>query len=316
MKEKKVDVLVIGDNNLDITTKVEEEIILGNIIFGEAPEVLPGGTGLNVAIAIKKLGLNVGFITSLSSSIIGQSIKNYLEEKDIDIKCSQLTSKKAGVVLEAISTTNKPTFIALIGGCSNTQISKKYIDENYISQAKNIFITGAIIFEEETFKALQAAIDIAKRNKIKIFFDPNIRILDPVIWNEKKKYFLEIIKQCDVAMPNELEIQMLFGNVNETDIKKYCDKENIELWITRGEKGSSYYNKGKKIDFPIYDVEVLDGHGAGDCYDGALIYGYQKIGAINDIGRIASIASGISVSRIGTAGSCPSRKEVEKILNS
>lgn len=313
MKES-LDIIVVGDNNLDITNKLNEDVLSPAFIKGNAPTAKPGGTGLNVAVALKNFELNVGYITSFGNDIVGECIKSYITGKGIDVKNSKKIEKNTGIIVSVMKNDNSNIVLALTNNSAFYYLKDSDIEEEYIKTAKGVFISGAIIYEETTFTAIQKIIEIAKKNNVKVFFDPNIRIFNKSLFASTRQHFVEILEKCDVFMPNEMELKMIFDRDDIDFAKTYCDSKETTLWIKKGEKGSEYYSKGESIEFPIYATQAIDTLGAGDCYDGALIFGYSKFNEVKDMGRFASIAAGISVSRRGSSGSYPSLDEITEIF--
>jgi len=313
-KNSEFDVIVIGDNNVDLVTNIGGFPYRGGCSYGVSPFFSPGGSALNTAVGLKKLGLKVGFITCFGNCTNGKFIRDFLLETKIDISCTKSVEYSNGMVICIISDDDgERTFFALRKNCADTHLVPGDIKEEYIKKASFLFITGVPFFEENTTnKAIEEAVNIAKRNRIKIFFDPNLRLENKNITQEKKNEIKSFLKSCDVFMPSEDEMELLFDNVKEKEINKFFDNNRIEIWLKQGKKGSIYYSNGKKIKFKPHQVNVVDTTGAGDSYNSAVMYGYIKLKDINEIGKIASIASSITVSRKGSSISFP---DINEILN-
>ena len=73
------------------------------------------------------------------------------------------------------------------------------------------------------------------------------------------------------------------------------------LIVTRGNKGSHIFSKGKKHDIPCAKAESLaDPTGCGDAYRGGLLFAIAKGLDWPTAGRIASLMGALKIERPGT----------------
>ncbi len=93
--------------------------------------------------------------------------------------------------------------------------------------------------------------------------------------------------------------------------KKLKEMFNNEVVITLEDKGCFYNNE----IINSVKIKSVDSTGAGDIFHGALTYylasGYDAINAL----KLANYAGAISVSRIGTRNSIPTKEEMEAVYN-
>jgi D-beta-D-heptose 7-phosphate kinase/D-beta-D-heptose 1-phosphate adenosyltransferase len=125
-----------------------------------------------------------------------------------------------------------------------------------------------------------------------------------------------------VITPNHYEAQRAAGmeitdendllHVGEILLKKY----NFQaLLITRGEEGMSLFKRGAQIThtfFPAQAKEVYDVTGAGDTVIGVLALGLAAKANLEEATRLANMAAGIVVGKVGTA--TVSQEELKQVL--
>lgn len=88
-------------------------------------------------------------------------------------------------------------------------------------------------------------------------------------------------------------------------MKKYCDI----IIVTKGEKGSTIYEK-KRIDIPVIPPkEVVDPTGAGDAYIAGFLYKFIKGEDIEKCGLFASSSASLILEGLGCS-KIPTEKEV------
>ena len=94
-------------------------------------------------------------------------------------------------------------------------------------------------------------------------------------------------------------------NVNE------CARLKNEIVITLEDKGCFYDNQ----IIPSIKLKTIDSTGAGDIFHGAFTYYLSRDYDIINVLKLANYAGAISVSRIGTRNSIPTKEEMEAVYN-
>lgn len=132
--------------------------------------------------------------------------------------------------------------------------------------------------------------DASGRVVFKRWFDPDIlRDIDIVVFSEE-----------DIREAPELERE--FAGAVE------------HLFVTRAERGGTYYHRGQPIPFSAPAVEQLHPTGAGDIFASTLLAGFSRLnGDMLAATRAAARLAAISVTRVGL-DSAPTAAEVERAL--
>ena len=84
--------------------------------------------------------------------------------------------------------------------------------------------------------------------------------------------------------------------------------------ITLGSRGVYVNEDGKSEIVPAYKVNAIDTTGAGDAFNGGLLTALSEGKTISEAARFANALAAISVQRIGTTPSMPTRAEIDKFL--
>ncbi len=79
-------ILVLGSSNVDFILRIPRFPNPGETILGENLVTVYGGKGANQAIAAKRLGGKVSFITKLGNDPYGESYRKYFIENALDLK--------------------------------------------------------------------------------------------------------------------------------------------------------------------------------------------------------------------------------------
>lgn len=128
-------------------------------------------------------------------------------------------------------------------------------------------------------------------------------IVDPKGKNWKK------YSGADLITPNTKELGDIIGHaVPNEDHEIECAAQEIihrynlsALLVTRSEKGMSLISDTQILHLPTHSQEVFDVSGAGDTVVAALSLALTQGEKITEAMRIANVAAGIVVQKIGTA---------------
>ena len=130
-----------------------------------------------------------------------------------------------------------------------------------------------------------------------------IHLCKLVKWVACSKDFAEEVTGIDVDYNNIATIKEIYQK-----LKNLFDNEIV---ITLEDKGCFYKDEIIKS----VRLKTIDSTGAGDIFHGALTYylarGYDAYNAL----RLANYAGAISVSRVGTRNSIPTKEEMEAVYN-
>src|SRR5690242_8802476 len=78
------DIVVLGSANIDLVVRQPRLPEPGETMFGSEFLTVPGGKGLNQAIAAARSGADVGFLGAVGRDAFGEQIRRILEADGID----------------------------------------------------------------------------------------------------------------------------------------------------------------------------------------------------------------------------------------
>lgn len=131
-------------------------------------------------------------------------------------------------------------------------------------------------------------------NNISFIFDPGQMI---IAFN--KFELIDLFSNSYVSIFNDYEMQ-LFTDRTGISIDKAAEMVDY-LIITLGSKGSSIYHHGNKHEIPAAKpINTDDPTGAGDAYRSGIILGLINNWEIEQMGKVAALASVYTVEKYGT----------------
>jgi sugar/nucleoside kinase (ribokinase family) len=119
----------------------------------------------------------------------------------------------------------------------------------------------------------------------------------------------EVLRHIDIVVFSEEDI------VEAPDLEAAFAQVTRHLFVTRAEKGGTYYHLGQPFHYDTPQVEVMNPTGAGDVFAASLLASLPIFD--NDFYRavkVAAVLAALSTTRVGLA-SAPSPEEVQHVLD-
>ena len=300
-------ILVLGSSNVDLIVKVPRFHEPGETIIGENLVTVFGGKGANQAIASKRLGGKVTFITKLGEDHYGQAYREYLIKNSFDRK-SILNDKQLPTGIALIELNPKGENRIIVSPGANGSLSENNLEKlRSLWKGINLFVTQL----EIPLPTVRMGLRIAKDHGALTLLNPSPPI----------RLSSNMLSLIDFLVPNELEAEYLTGlrMKRKEDVQKMAkrllDMGPRNVVITLGPKGLFFKNRTEEIWMDAFSVKVIDTTAAGDAFIGALACGLSDNRPIREVLRLANGAGALAATKLGAQPSLPLRKEVEVFLS-
>jgi ribokinase len=299
-------ILVLGSSNVDLILRVPRFHQPGETIRAENLTTVFGGKGANQAIASKRLGAEVTFITKLGDDHYGKSYRRYLIEKGLNPK-SILTDKKIPTGMAFIELDSKGENRIIVSPGSNSSLSVDDLRRcSPLFRKIKVFVTQL----EIPIETVTMGLKMAKRYGALTLLNPS----------PSRPLSTEILSLTDFLVPNELEAQALTGLKmrKDQDLSRIAGRllkmgvKNVV--ITLGPKGLFFKNRDEEIRMKAFRVKAVDTTAAGDAFMGAHAYGLAGGRQIREALMFANAAGALATTKLGAQPSLPFRKEIETFI--
>jgi ribokinase len=313
-------IAVLGSANMDLVVRQARLPEPGETIFGSAFTTVPGGKGLNQAVAAARLGGSVDFLGAVGSDTYGSELRALLASE--------------GIRTDGLATAEGPTGTAHIsvvdsGENSIVVVSAANATIEQLTDAQRETITAAsylVMQCELPIPALVEGIAVAKAAGA-------FTVLTPAPVMPLPAGFLASV---DLVVPNQIEAIELTGEADPVHAAEVLSSDGRWAIVTLGSEGSVVAHDGTVLGLaPARPVKAVDTTGAGDTFVGALVArlaARDSAGAAGAAGegasarvtvsetdmieavRWATVASSVSVTRAGATSSMPTYDEVAAVL--
>lgn len=296
-------VIVVGSINMDITARTDKLPDTGETVAARSVEYLPGGKGLNQAVAAAKIGTTVVLAGCLGSDSFADELASFVRRHKIDVSCLRRSEKNSGIALITVDERGQNTIVVAPG--SNADVCPEDVKKLPVSPGDVVVCQFEI-----PPAAVAAAFAKARRYGARTILNPSPVCPIPD----------EIFRNTDILIVNETELAFLSReNVDEnTPAEKIADaaeklKTDAEqtVIVTLGSRGALVAGSKDMLFVDSYKVPAVDTVGAGDCFAGVFA---AKLAEGKDVGenvKTAARAAAVCVTRKGAAPAMPDAGELE-----
>ena len=269
-----------------------------------------GGSFYNTAIALGRLGLDVGLFAGISTDFFGDSLREGLKASHVSLK--YLRMKDLHTTLAMVKLTDGHARYSFIDDASAGRNLVK-ADLPKLPKSVTALHFGSLSLSSEpcgsTYEMLM------KRNaKTRVIcLDPNIR---PTVIKDKRKLLARLARfnaMADILKISDEDVKWMTGwDDLAKAAKSFLRKGAKVVAITRGGEGCHIATKRFAFDLQAPKVTVADTVGAGDTFTAGFLAALSQADLLNKkalsaIGEIelrvaaefAMKAAAVTVSRVG-----------------
>jgi len=302
-------IIVFGGANVDFIIKSSRfpkaKGVVGNGVFSQ----MSGGTGVNHTVAIGKAGGKPIFIGALGTDIYADKLQLKMLEYGANTRHIFYKEDVATGVAMIMVNEEGENMVSIAPG-ANALLSVEDIQ----SIEDSVFegVAYAVLQLEIPQKTAEYIIELCAKHRVPLLlnFSPVID-LAPSLFS---KVSLVLINQREAELITGIKEADVLGNLPKV-VALLKEKGFQKGIINIGNKGSYLFDQDMEKHIEGFKVNVLDTTAAGDAFCGNLVHKLVEGESFDESVRYANAAGAISVSRLGTLESLPTKDEVEHFLS-
>jgi fructokinase len=236
-----------------------------------------GGSCLNVAVGMARLGAPAGFVGGISTDLFGRMIADHALASEVDLRFATRSDHQTTLA-----------FVRTVGG----EPHYAFYDEG--TAARNwTWRSGALPFErigaihvgsttliDERAAAQAFALVQEARASVTISFDPNCR---PNLVADKRRYverMAAFARAAHIVRMSDVDFDYLYGAQDPARQAAALLAAGASLVIiTRGAQGAeAWHKRAGSVAVAAPAGPVVDTIGAGDSFQAALLFALQAMG--------------------------------------
>ncbi len=276
-----------------------------------------GGSCLNIAVGMSRLGAPAGFVGGISNDLFGRMIADHALASQVELRYATRSEHQTTLA-----------FVRAVDG------EPQYAFYNEGTASRNwVYQHGSIPFDEiqaihvgsttlaDDQGATQALAMLGDaRGSVTISFDPNCR---PKLVRHKAHYVERMdafAATADIVRMSDVDFEFLYGGDDYAGrAQSFIEAGASLVVVTRGIRGAQAWHKeAGVVEVEAPTVEVVDTIGAGDSFQAALLFALRAIGRIEtqslaqanseELRRVLSFASSCAAFTCARNGADPPRQ--------
>jgi fructokinase len=282
----------------------------------DAAVPVAGGSCLNVAVGMARLGAPTGFVGGISTDLFGRMIADHALASQVELRYATRSEHQTTLAfVRTVAGEPQYAFYDEATASRNWRYRRASIP---FDEIEAIHVGSTTLVNDEGAAQALAMIDDADA-AVTISFDPNCR---PALVRHKDRYVDQMdafAASADIVRMSDVDFEFLYGGSDFAGRAKSFMAAGASLVVvTRGIQGAqAWHGQAGMVEVRAPTIDVVDTIGAGDSFQAALLFALRALGRISvealievnpaELRRALSFASGCAAFTCGRAGADPPR---------
>lgn len=303
---EKLDIITIGESLIELSSDI-------SLSLAASLDKYYGGDTLTTAVAARRLGSKVGYITRVGCDYFKEFLLDSWQAEGLDISQVKLSGETNGLYLLARPKDGEKEFSYYRKKTAATRLSIEDISVKYIESAKIFYTSGiAQSLSLSAKEAVKYAYKIAKEKGVITAYDPNYSelITSP---EDAKECFDDVISDIDILFLNiKNDSSKIFEDISPENVIKYIWDMGVGTVVIKSSKDSGYYTGygGDIVFCNFFSNDFVDTTCSGDAFNGGFLHAIASGHSPFEATKLGSVVAGLQAQRIGAIKSIPTEKEV------
>lgn len=284
-----------------------------------------GGSPLNVALGLSRLGNHSRFFTRISTDMFGRRIGAFMKENGIDDGPCVETSQNTTLAVIGLKDDNSADYAFYTNGTADCSVTVDDLPSTLDPGIRIVHFGSYSTVIEPTATALATLAEQASTDRF-VSYDPNLRIMvepDIELWRQR---VTTLSKAAAFVKASDEDVSMLHpGKAPEIFAAEAISNGADLVCITLGGDGAFAFSAdGREVRVPGVSVAVVDTVGAGDTFQAACLHwlgaeglarkGEARSADIDAMARFAVKAAALTCTRRGA--DLPTLADIEAFASS
>ncbi|AZF63614.1 MULTISPECIES: carbohydrate kinase family protein [Pseudomonas] len=242
---------------------------------GQASKVnykaIAGGSPFNVAVGLRRLGIDSALFGGLSNDFLGQRLLHVLKDEGVSEQFLVEFPAPTTLAMVAVGANGSPQYSFRGEGCADRQLRVVHLP-TLGHEIRGLHIGSFSLVVQPIGDTL---LHLVKRESGKrlISLDPNVRLNpqpDIQLWRDRVG---ELVKHADLIKVSDEDLHLLYPDQSPESVLQGWLQHRCQLvFLTRGGDGATVFSRQHgSWSAPAVKVVMADTVGAGDTFQAALI---------------------------------------------
>jgi len=242
---------------------------------GQASKVtykaIAGGSPFNVAVGLRRLGIEAGLFGGLSNDFLGRRLLQVLRDEGVSERFLVEFAAPTTLSMVAVGADGSPQYNFRGEGCADRLLEVAHLPV-LGDEVRGLHVGSFSLVVQPIGDTL---LNLVKRESGKrlISLDPNVRLNpqpDIQLWRDR---VAELARHADLIKVSDEDLHLLYpGQSPESVLQGWLQHRCQLVFLTRGGDGASVFSRQHGTwSQPAQRVVMADTVGAGDTFQAALI---------------------------------------------
>ena len=211
-------------------------------------------------------------------------------------------------VTVSLSTAGDRAMVTCMGAIGT--LSDADVSDELLGQSRHLHV-GGYFLQPALRPGLPVLFDRAHAAGLTTSFDTG--------WDDSEAWggnLREVLAKTDVFLPNESEALAITGEQDVPAAARALARIVKVAVVKWGKHGACVCTGDTFIQLPAYRGKPVDTTGAGDAFNAGFLSAFVRGLSLDDCLRWGLASGSISVTRLGSAASCPNRADIEAMIAS
>jgi fructokinase len=307
-KERTTMYLVCGEALFDFFSEEDASGLASKVNF----KAIAGGSPFNVAVGLRRLGVDAALFAGLSTDYLGRRLQQVLQDEGVRPDYLVDFAAPTTLAMVAVGANGSPHYSFRGEGCADRQLKPEHLPA-LGPEIRGLHIGSFSLVVQPIADTLLALVRQESGQRL-ISLDPNVR-LNPEpnieLWRSRIATLVEL---ADLIKVSDEDLSLLYPEQDPARVIEGWLQHRCQLvFLTRGGEGATVFSRAHgSWSMPASSVKIADTVGAGDTFQAALITwlteqqldsieGLQQLGReqIDAMLRFAVRAAALTCSKTG-----------------
>ncbi|UUQ64713.1 carbohydrate kinase [Pseudomonas fuscovaginae UPB0736] len=262
---------------------------------GQASKVnfkaIAGGSPFNVAVGLRRLGIDSALLAGLSNDYLGRRLRQVLGEEGVRADYLLDFDAPTTLAMVAVGADGSPHYSFRGEGCADRQLQPEHLP-TLGDEVRGLHVGSYSLVVQPIADTLLALVRRESGRRL-ITLDPNVRLNpqpDIGLWRQR---IAELAAHADMIKVSDEDLGLLYPDREPQDIARQWLEQRCQLvFLTRGSQGASVYSRHHgHWSVPAREVRTADTVGAGDTFQAALIAWLteQQLDSVDGLERLEKV---------------------------
>jgi fructokinase len=259
--------LVCGEALFDFFSENDASGLASKVNF----KAIAGGSPFNVAVGLRRLGVDSALFAGLSTDYLGRRLLQVLQDEGVRAGYLVDFAAPTTLAMVAVGANGSPHYSFRGEGCADRQLKPEHLPQ-LGPEVRGLHIGSFSLVVQPIADTLLALVRRESGQRL-ISLDPNVR-LNPEpnieLWRSRVATLIEL---ADLIKVSDEDLSLLYPEQAPQQVIEGWLQHRCQLvFLTRGGAGATVFSKGHgSWSVPACSVKIADTVGAGDTFQAALI---------------------------------------------